>query len=78
MNATPLLQPVARKRCASCQCWSGPRAIGSPPGNVAIAADTDVGLCDGGGWHGSERRARSACGHWRIWPLLLDGGTTPG
>lgn len=77
MSAALLLQPVARKRCASCQCWSGPRAVGTTPGSVAIAAETDIGLCDGGGWHGSERRARSACGHWRIWPVLLDGGTPP-
>jgi hypothetical protein len=36
-----------------------------------IEAETVTGNCLGGGWDGSERRARSACGHWKIWPVLL-------
>jgi len=39
-------------------------------GTVIIEAETSEGLCQGGGWDNSERRARSACGHWRIWEAL--------
>ena len=35
-----------------------------------IEAETATGLCVGGGWDGSERRARSACGHWKLWTAL--------
>jgi hypothetical protein len=38
---------------------------------VRIVSETDIGLCDGGPWNGSERRARSACGHWDCWPALI-------
>ncbi|HEX6736200.1 MAG TPA: hypothetical protein VF096_15435 [Azonexus sp.] len=65
-----LNQPVARKRCASCERWQGPRQPGPTPDSVAIAAETDSGLCVGGGWDGDLRRARCACGHWRLWPAL--------
>ncbi|MBL8429897.1 MAG: hypothetical protein JNJ95_08425 [Dechloromonas sp.] len=61
---------VDRKRCASCERWSGWRQPGEEPGTVLIEAETSEGLCQGGGWDNSERRARSACGHWRIWPVL--------
>ena len=70
-----LNQTIERKRCASCERWQGERTPGSEPGTVAIAAETDTGLCIGGGWDGSERRARSACGHWRLWPPLAPAGT---
>jgi len=66
-----LNQAIDRKRCASCERWQGPRQAGELPDTVGIAAETDTGLCIGGGWDGSERRARSACGHWRIWPELV-------
>jgi len=66
-----LIQAVDRKRCASCQRWRGNRQPGPTPDSVGIDAETITGLCDGGGWHGSERRARSACGHWQIWSVLL-------
>jgi len=65
-----LSQAVDRKRCASCACWQGARQPGAQPGTVDIEAETVSGLCLDGGWHESERRARSACGHWRIWPEL--------
>jgi len=70
-----LNQAIARKRCASCQRWQGPRQPGSEPDTVAIASETVTGLCQGGGWDGDERRARSACGHWQIWAVLT--GATP-
>jgi len=72
-----LLQAVERKRCASCACWTGIRQPGPDAGSVAIEAETAVGRCDGGGWHDSERRARSACGHWRLWPVLDEGAEPP-
>jgi len=65
-----ITQEVARKRCASCQRWTGPRQTGNDPETVCIASETVTGLCEGGGWHGSERRARSACGHWQRWQAL--------
>lgn len=75
-----LSQDVARKRCASCQRWSGVRQPGPTPDVVMIEAETSVGICQGGPWDGSERRARSACGHWQCWPLLLPtpNETVPG
>lgn len=36
-----------------------------------IVAETDSGLCVGGGWDGDQRRARAACGHWRRWTALV-------
>jgi len=66
-----LNQAIDRKRCASCKNWRGPRQTGEMPDSVGIETETVTGLCDGGGWDGSERRARSACGHWRIWPELV-------
>ena len=71
----PLQQPVERKRCASCQRWSGPRVVGVVPGTVEIEAETVTGLCQGGPWDASERRARSACGHWTIWLALQPAAT---
>jgi len=65
-----LSQAVDRKRCASCERWSGWRQPGTEPGTVIIESETSEGFCLGGGWDNSERRARSACGHWRIWPVL--------
>jgi hypothetical protein len=65
-----LTHPVARKRCASCDRWQGPRQPGETPDSVNIEAETDTGLCVGGGWNGDLRRARSACGHWRVWAVL--------
>ena len=35
-----------------------------------VEAETATGLCIGGGWDNSERRARSACGHWKLWTAL--------
>ncbi|HJW24248.1 MAG TPA: hypothetical protein VJ576_05055 [Rhodocyclaceae bacterium] len=64
------LQAVALKRCASCQRWSGVRRPGAEPETVDIEGDTAVGLCQGGPWDGSERRARSACGRWIRWDAL--------
>jgi hypothetical protein len=66
-NENLLKHSVDRKRCASCERWSGFRQAGSTPDYVLIEAETSTGLCQGGPWDGSERRARSACGHWRCW-----------
>lgn len=73
------LQAVALRRCASCERWSGPRSVAAEPGCVAIAAETDAGICVGGPWDGQPRRARSACGRWQRWPAIGDeaSGTTP-
>jgi hypothetical protein len=68
-----LTQAVDRKRCASCARWAGPRQPGPTPEQVAIESETVTGLCIGGGWDGDERRARSACGHWCLWPALAAG-----
>ncbi|MCG2577367.1 hypothetical protein LZ012_10210 [Dechloromonas sp. XY25] len=65
-----LSQAVARKRCASCQIWSGLRQPGSTPDVVLIEVESSTGICQGGPWDGSERRARSACGHWQCWSVL--------
>jgi len=65
-----LIQAVDRKRCASCECWRGERQPGATPDSVAVKYETISGLCLDGGWDNSERRARSACGHWRIWSVL--------
>ena len=65
-----LSQATERKRCGSCERWSGARQAGEQPGTVLIESETAVGLCQGGPWDGSERRARSACGHWRCWPAV--------
>ncbi len=63
-------QQVNRKRCASCQRWTGPRLPGPNPETVLVESEIVTGQCEGGGWHGSERRARSACGHWLRWEEL--------
>ena len=65
-----LILAVDRKRCASCERWRGERQPGPTPESVAVASETVTGLCVGGGWDGSERRARSACGHWQVWLAL--------
>lgn len=65
-----LTQAVDRKRCASCERWQGERQRGATPDVVLIEAETATGLCVGGGWDNSERRARSACGHWKRWSAL--------
>ena len=65
-----VIQAVARKRCASCERWTGPRQPGDSPETVCVESETVTGLCKGGGWHDSERRARSACGHWLRWQAL--------
>jgi len=65
-----LNQAIDRKRCASCERWGGQRQPGATPGFVEIEAETATGPCQDGGWAGDERRARSACGHWRLWPAL--------
>ena len=52
-----LNQAVDRKRCASCEHWRGPRQPGATPDCVAIDSETVTGLCEDGGWAGSERRA---------------------
>lgn len=65
-----LTQAVDRKRCASCECWQGERQPGTTPDVVMIHSETATGLCIGGGWDNSERRARSACGHWKLWSAL--------
>jgi len=72
-----LSHAVARKRCASCRHWCGQRQPGETPEEVLIEDETSTGLCADGGWAGSERRARSACGHWKIWPLLIPPGEEP-
>jgi len=69
-------QPVSLKRCASCDRWSGARQPGEVAATVAIAGDQVTGICTGGPWDGQERRARSACGHWRLWGVLADCITT--
>ena len=65
-----LNQAVDSKRCASCERWQGERQPGATPDTVMVAAETVTGLCIGGGWDNSERRARSACGHWKLWSAL--------
>lgn len=65
-----LIQSIDRKRCATCQRWSGQRQPGAMPGQVIIESELIEGLCQGGPWDGSERRARSACGHWQCWDGL--------
>jgi hypothetical protein len=64
------LQPVALKRCASCQRWQGERSPEIAMASVDIAGELATGRCQGGPWDGQERRARSACGHWTIWLTL--------
>lgn len=70
------LQPVDLKRCASCERWGGSRQVGTQPETVEIDDERAVGLCQGGPWDGSERRARSACGRWIRW-LALDTAVGP-
>lgn len=65
-----LIHAIDRKRCASCERWSGQRLPGEQPGTVLIESETSEGLCVGGGWDNSERRARSACGHWLCWQAV--------
>jgi hypothetical protein len=72
-----LNQAIARKRCASCEHWRGARLAGVTPDSVQIEEETITGLCADGGWAGSERRARSACGHWKLWPVLIPPGEEP-
>ncbi|MCP5268940.1 MAG: hypothetical protein H6943_07875 [Zoogloeaceae bacterium] len=70
-------QAAAMKRCATCDRWSGPRTPGTPPDSVDLASESDTGRCVGGPWDGSERRVRSACGHWILWQMLTyDNGTS--
>ncbi len=70
-----MLQPAALRRCASCERWGGERRA-CPPEYVEITAETSCGPCQGGPWNGSERRARSACGHWTAWSALGPGGAS--
>jgi len=65
-----LSQAVDRKRCASCDRWRGERRAGSDGRQVEIESELSSGLCCGGPWDNSERRARSACGHWLRWQQL--------
>ena len=67
-------QAVALHRCASCNRWSGPRAIGALPQTVEIDSELSTGLCVDGPWNGSERRARSACGQWTVWLAINASG----
>jgi len=69
-------QAVALHRCASCNRWSGARRIGATPQSVDIASELAIGLCVGGPWDGSERRARSACGRWIVWLALAAPSAT--
>jgi len=71
-----LIQAAHQKRCATCERWCGERQPVEEPGAVAVAGETVSGLCTGGGWHGSERRARSTCGHWRVWSAIGTAGAT--
>jgi hypothetical protein len=64
-------QSAALHRCASCQRWSGPRRVGATPQSVEIDSELSTGVCVDGPWNGSERRARSACGRWIVWPALV-------
>ncbi|MCK6390394.1 MAG: hypothetical protein L6Q40_05130 [Azonexus sp.] len=66
----PEIHAVSRKRCASCDRWRGERSPGHEPDTVLIESETSTGLCCGGPWDNSERRARSACGHWLRWQQL--------
>ena len=66
-------QSVSRRRCASCERWSGERLPGATADEVLITEETATGICQGGPWDGSERRARSACGHWLRWSVLGSG-----
>lgn len=68
-------QSAALKRCATCQRWAGLRSPGAEAGTVELQSESETGLCTGGPWDGAERRVRSACGHWVIWPALAN--TTP-
>ena len=72
-------QAADRKRCATCDRWSGPRSVGhisNTAASVDIDSETVSGLCQGGPWDGNERRARSACGHWIIWQALVPPTST--
>ncbi len=71
-------QPVSLKRCASCERWCGDRQPGDAAATVRIAGDQATGLCAGGPWDGQVRRARSACGHWRLWAALAENAAAPG
>ncbi|MBU3697938.1 hypothetical protein [Dechloromonas sp.] len=73
-----LEQPVDRKRCASCERWQGPRQPAASPTIVLIESEISTGLCRGGPWDNSERRARSACGHWTRWSQLPTEGEMTG
>lgn len=64
-------QSVTLHRCASCQRWSGARQVGAAPQTVEIDNELSTGRCIGGPWDGDQRRARSACGQWIVWPALL-------
>ncbi len=65
-----ILQPVALRRCASCERWQGPRQATDDGQAVRIPGEDSSGLCAGGPWDGSERRARAACGRWLRWHAL--------
>lgn len=65
-----IVQPVALKRCASCQRWGGSRQVGGEPETVEIQHEGVVGPCQGGPWDGTERRIRNACGRWTRWLVL--------
>jgi hypothetical protein len=73
---TMIIQPASRKRCATCNRWAGPRSparqdeSGGTTDAVEIGSETDAGLCIGGPWDGTERRARSACGQWIVWHAI--------
>lgn len=68
------LQSAALCRCATCERWDGPRTVGGDAGSVRIGSETDGGICVGGPWDGTPRRARSACGRWLRWHKLGESG----
>jgi hypothetical protein len=71
-----LIKTVQRKRCATWERWCAEQRPVARQGAVAVAEESGSGLCTGGGWHGSERRARSTCGHWRVWAALATAVAT--
>jgi hypothetical protein len=64
-----LIQPVARRRCLSCQRWQGERVV-VDAAQVGTADETVQGLCREGPWDGNPRGVKNAFGRWVRWLAL--------
>lgn len=69
-NGGLVLHPVANRRCGSCERWHGERRAGADGHSIELDSEMRMGVCRGGPWDNSERRARSACGRWTVWTAL--------